>query len=267
MTVDIGFIGTGNMGGAVIQGLSGRQDLVLRGFDPDQERLLDLKERFGLIPEEDPPTLARKCSYILVAVKPGLVPQVVSQIAQDLDPSRCLVSLAAGIGTQDLVFWSQNACPVVRVMPNTPALIGQGIFAMCLEHEMLSAEQAEFVRNLLSELGQVHVLPEKSFDAFTALIGSGPAYVYHFMESLVDAGVLVGLGRQEATRMVIQLVAGSTEMASRDERHITQLKEMVTSPGGTTITGVRCLEKHGVKAAVMEAVEQACIRSRELGKR
>ncbi|WP_291319862.1 pyrroline-5-carboxylate reductase [Desulfonatronospira sp.] len=265
MTARLGIIGTGNMGGAMVQGLAARQDLELHGYDPDQACLERLAGACGLRQQPGPADLASECDYVVLAVKPGLVPAVAAEIAPALDKSKCLISVAAGVRTKDLVFWSNQACPVARVMPNTPALVGRGVFALCLEDENLSREQAGFIQGIFQDLGQVHLLPEKSFDSFTALIGSGPAYVYYFMESMVDAGVYMGLGRAQATEMVLELFAGSAHMAQQEGCHITQLKEMVTSPGGTTIAGLGALEKRAVKASVLEAVREAARRSRELG--
>ena len=265
MKARLGLIGTGNMGGAMVQGLAHRQDLQLHGYDPDKSCLERLGRECGLKQQPGPAELARDCDYVVLAVKPGLAPVVAAEISSSLDRSKCLISVAAGVKTRDLAFWSNKVCPVVRVMPSTPALVGRGVFALCLEDDTLSPEQAGFIQGLFQDLGQVHVLPEKSFDAFTALIGSGPAYVYYFMESMVDAGVYMGLGRAQATEMVLELFAGSAHMAHKEKCHITQLKEMVTSPGGTTTAGLGALEKRAVKAAVLEAVQEAARRSRELG--
>ncbi len=266
MNARIGLIGTGNMGGSIIQGLAGRKGLQVHGYDPDRQRMKMLKESFNLYPEPDVRSLTENCDYILLAVKPALLPQVVSEIAPSLSASKCLISVAAGVRIMDISYWSRSSCPVVRVMPNTPALVGRGVFALCLEHEMLTEEQAIFIRRLFESLGQVHVLPEKDFDAFTALIGSGPAYVCYFMESMVDAGVLMGLDRNMTTEMITELFAGTSQMVHEGGMPITGLKEMVSSPGGTTINGLQILDRRAVKAAIMEAVERAASRSKELGK-
>jgi pyrroline-5-carboxylate reductase len=160
---------------------------------------------------------------------------------------------------------TDNACPVVRVMPNTPALVGKGVFALCLDDDRLSAANRTFVTGLLEHMGATYVLEERLFDAFTGLIGSGPAYLFYVMEGLIDAGVSLGLGRQESTEMVKGLFTGSALMAEKSPMHITQLKEMVTSPGGTTIAGLNKLEKYGVKHALFKGVKAAHDRSRKLG--
>ncbi|WP_028574864.1 pyrroline-5-carboxylate reductase [Desulfonatronovibrio hydrogenovorans] len=266
MSVRIGFIGAGNMGGAMIAGLARDKDLRLFGFDPDAEKLTRLQEQYDLRPLETPLSVAEGCDYIFLAVKPGLTKEVTTRISPALSSKKCLVSIAAGISVQSIVSWSEDVCPVARIMPNTPALAGRGVFAVCLDHEKIQPEHRQLLVRIISSLGKTFILPEKKFDAFTGLIGSGPAYVYYFMESMVEAGVLLGLDRTSATVMVKELFAGSAEMSISSELHITQLKEMVTSPGGTTAAGLSRLEKKAVKASIMEAVKKAASRSNELGK-
>lgn len=266
MTIKIGFIGAGNMGGAMIAGLAPEQNINLFGFDPDKEKLTALARSHGLTALDSALEVAQKCEYIFYAVKPGLLKPVIQQTLPALCKTKCLISIAAGIPVSRIVSWSENRSPVVRIMPNTPALIGRGVFALCVEHDKISGQQKDFLLDAVSKLGRTFVLPEKSFDAFTALIGSGPAYVYYFMESMIDAGVLLGLERNEAAEMVKELFAGSSEMSLKQNMHITRLKEMVTSPGGTTIAGLSTLDKNAVKAAIMKSVEKAMKKSIELGK-
>jgi pyrroline-5-carboxylate reductase len=190
---------------------------------------------------------------------------VLKEIKEYLRPDTCLISIAAGVSMDRLRELTDNACPVVRVMPNTPALVGKGVFALCLDDDRLSAANRTFVTGLLEHMGATYVLEERLFDAFTGLIGSGPAYLFYVMEGLIDAGVSLGLGRQESTEMVKGLFTGSALMAEKSPMHITQLKEMVTSPGGTTIAGLNKLEKYGVKHALFKGVKAAHDRSRKLG--
>ncbi len=266
MKINLGFIGVGNMGGAMISGLAPSDGLKIFGFDPDTHKLQRLVDSCGLIPLDDPQTVARESDYIFYAVKPGLLKQVVKQTAPFLTASKCLVSVAAGIQLNKIMSWSSNTCPVVRTMPNTPALINKGVFALCLDHEKIRPDQKDFLTGIFSSLGRTFILPEQSFDLFTALIGSGPAYVYYFMESMVEAGVLLGLDRNACADMVKELFAGSSEMSLQQDMHLTRLKEMVASPGGTTMAGLYVLEKNAVRASIMEAVQQAMKRSVELGK-
>jgi pyrroline-5-carboxylate reductase len=265
MTVSIGFIGVGNMGGAMISGLASSKDLTLLGYDPDTGRLDNLKDKCGLVPVKDTPDLVTRADYIFCAVKPGLMEKVVKEISPFLSESKCLVSIAAGIHIRKIISWSGDKCPVIRIMPNTPALIGRGVFAICLDHDKIVPAQKDFLTRTISGLGRTFILPEKSFDVFTALIGSGPAYVFYFMESMIEAGVLLGLDRNSATAMVKELFAGSCQMTLKQEMHLTRLKEMVTSPGGTTVAGLNSLDRNAVRASITEAVEKAMQRSVELG--
>jgi len=265
MTINLGFIGVGNMGGAMITGLAPSKELKIFGYDPDKTRLKSLEKNFGLIPADDSRGVASHADYIIYAVKPVLMEEVVKQTRPYLSSSKCLVSIAAGIKIPRLISWSDDSCPVVRIMPNTPALVGKGVFALCLDHEKISSHQKDFLIRVISSLGKTFILPEKSFDLFTALIGSGPAYVYYFMESMIEAGVLLGLDRNSASEMVKELFAGSSAMSLQQDMHITLLKEMVTSPGGTTMAGLNALDKNAVRASIAEAVGKAMKRSIELG--
>ena len=253
------------MGGAMALGAKDLQDVSLYGFDPSRERIESLRATCGLVPCVHLQELCEKSTYILLAVKPHLVSVVLADIREYLKPDTCLVSIAAGVTMERLRELSGDVCPVVRVMPNTPALVGKGVFALCLEDDRLTEANKKFVTDLLGHMGDAHVLEERLFDAFTGLIGSGPAYVFHLMEGLIDAGVTLGLARHQATEMVKGLFSGSAKMAETTDMHITQLKEMVTSPGGTTIAGLNQLEKRAVKHALYKAVRKAHDRSRELG--
>jgi pyrroline-5-carboxylate reductase len=260
----VGLIGTGNMGAAVIRGLLARGGVEVHGADVDKKRVDELAAE-GMNARTDARDLAAACDYVVLAVKPHQIGEVVSSIRPELDPGKCLVSIAAGVKTAAIAASAEGACPVVRVMPNTPAMVGEGVFAVCLDDDKLSQEQRDFVPELFESLGQVHILPEKSFDAFTAIAGSGPAYVFYFMEALIEAGVTMGLTRDQTTQMVKGLFTGSAKLASDPGRHVSMLKEMVTSPGGTTIQALNHFDRMSLKGAIIDAVELCCERSRELG--
>jgi len=261
----IGFVGTGNMGTAIIRGLA-PLGFDLYGTDLDKARLEELRRDCGLTPLGSPAEVARHADYVLLAVKPQHARPVLKGLAPSLDSGKCLVSIAAGITMERLRKWSQARCPVVRVMPNTPALVGGGVSAICLEDEGLNGAQKEQLREIFAAVGSVHVLPESLFDAFTAVAGSGPAYVFYFMEALVEAGVSLGLSRQQATEMVQGLFSGSARLAAESGQHLSLLREMVTSPGGTTGRALAHLDRQAVRAAVMDAVAASYERSQELGK-
>ncbi|MFW5838294.1 MAG: pyrroline-5-carboxylate reductase [Desulfovibrionaceae bacterium] len=265
MAVRVGFIGTGAMGSAIIRGLVGREDLEVHGFDPFTPKLEELAADVGLKPHGSEEELAAACDVVVLAVKPQQMGPVTEVAAKAAPAGACLVSIAAGVTTDKLRQWSKSRLALVRVMPNTPALVRKGVFAVCLDDPGLSQSQAATVKGLFEPLGQVHVLAEKEFDAFTATIGSGPAYVLYFMEALVEAGLNLGLPRDQATQMVLGLFEGTSAMAVDSDKHISVLREMVTSPGGTTVRGLAQLDRGAVRATIMDAVEEAYDRSVELG--
>lgn len=265
MAAVIGFIGAGNMGSAVVKGLSGAADVRLVGFDPDRKRLDALHEECGLVPVETAGEVVRESDYVMLCVKPQLAKAVLCGIASELTPGKCLASIAAGVTLKRLAEYSGGACPVVRIMPNTPALVGAGVFAVCLDDERLTDAQKAFVPDMFSGVGQVHVLEEKYFDAFTAVAGCGPAYVMYFMEALVEAGVYLGLSRPQTTDIVTALFEGSVKLAEQSDLHMSELREMVTSPAGSTIRGTAHLDRMAVRSAVIDAVAAACARNKELG--
>ena len=257
-----GFIGLGNMGGAIARGLASGGAFELHGFDPSADMCSKNADIMTIHPGAQ--ELAARSDYVLLAVKPQIMRPVLAGLAPALGPETCLVSIAAGVTLSRLADWSSNLCPVVRVMPNTPAMVGKGVYALCFDHERVDGPIRRTITDAFSSIGQAHVLPERLFDAYTGLIGSGPAYVYAFMEGLIDAGVTLGLTRAQATDMVTGLVGGCALMAEADGAHPTLLKEMVTSPGGTTIAGLNALDEHRFKFALSQAVQAAARRSGEL---
>lgn len=265
MTKKIGFIGVGNMGSAIIKGLASRDDIELHGVDFNKDSLAKLGKEFGLVAQDNATDLAKTCDYIVVAVKPQHAEPVIKEISPELDKSKCLVSICAGITTAMFKDWTDGRCPVVRVMPNTPALVGESVSAICLEDKDLNDDMKEFVPAVFKGIGQAHVLPEKMFDAFTGVIGSGPAYVFYFMESLIESGVALGLTRPQATEMVKGLFVGSAKLADESEYSVTQLREMVTSPGGTTIRALMHFDRQAIKGDIIDGVFESYLRSIELG--
>ncbi len=263
--MNVGIIGTGNMGGAIALGVKNCSDLSLFGYDPSAEKLAELADSCGLIPCASPRVVCEQAEYIILAVKPNMVRAILEDIRSLLGAEQCLISIAAGVTLKTLCHCSKDACPVVRIMPNTPALVGAGVFGICCDHPLVQEKHRVFIQDLFGRMGRTHVLEERLFDAFTGLIGSGPAYVFHLMEGFIDAGVTLGLTRAQSTDMVKGLFTGSVKMAEESDLHITLLKEMVTSPGGTTIAGLNVLEKKAVKHALYKGVKAATDRSRELG--
>lgn len=258
-----GFIGLGNMGGAIAKGLVPGKAFDLCGYDPHEAMRARSQDIMQVM--ESSAEVAAASDYILLAVKPQVMRQVLKELAPSLKPGTCIISIAAGITIKQLSKWSGEDTPVVRIMPNTPAMVGKGVYAICYDHELVTEEHKDTITAAFASIGQAHILAEKLFDAYTGLIGSGPAYVFAFMEALIDAGLTMGLTRAQATAMVKGLVAGSALMAEDDSAHPTLLKEMVTSPGGTTIAGLNAMDEHRFKFAVSQAVLAAAKRSKELG--
>jgi len=267
MTKKIGFIGVGNMGSAIIRGLASRDDIELHGMDHRMAQLRELSEELGVVMQETAQDLVKVCDYIVLAVKPQHAETVVKEITGDLDTSKCLISICAGLTLARFEDWTEGRCAVVRVMPNTPALVNESVSAICLENENLTDEMKEFVPGIFAVIGQAHILPEKMFDAFTGVIGSGPAYVFYFMEAMIESGVALGLTRPQATEMVKGLFLGSAKMADQSEHSVTQLREMVTSPAGTTIRALMHFDRQAVRGDIIDGVFESYYRSMELGEK
>ncbi|MBA4357667.1 MAG: pyrroline-5-carboxylate reductase [Desulfovibrio sp.] len=264
MNRSVGFIGVGNMGSAIIKGLAA-QKLAVHGCDLDRVKLDALAAEVGLKPEATPRDVVRACRYVILAVKPQHLAAVVEDIASELTPGHCLLSIAAGVTQERLRALSGGRCPVLRVMPNTPALVGAGVFALCFDDPALDDERKNFVRAMHAPLGQVHELPEKLFDAFTSVAGCGPAYVFYVMDAIVEAGVNLGLPRAQSTQMVKALFSGSAKLAEESPLHLSELREMVSSPAGSTIRAMVHMDRTGVRGNIIDAVTEAYERNVELG--
>lgn len=252
------------MGETLVAGLlrSGRraEDLILTERRP--ERADELRERYGVDIVSNAEA-AQKADTLLVIVKPQDVDDLLGELAPHLTNDKLVVSLAAGITTGTIEARLPEGVPVVRVMPNTPALVDEGMFTIsggshCDEPHLAEAEA------LLNASGKVLRVPEKQQDAATAISGSGPAYIFFVVESMIEAGVHQGLPRETATELAVQTVAGSAKLLRETGEHPGVLRERVTSPGGTTAAALRELEDHKVRAAFLTAVEAARNRSRAL---
>jgi pyrroline-5-carboxylate reductase len=264
MNRSVGFIGVGNMGSAIIKGLAA-QKLAVHGCDLDRAKLEALAAEVGLTPEASPKDVVRACRYVILAVKPQHLPAVLEDIAPKLTKTHCLLSIAAGVTQERLRSLSGGRCPVVRVMPNTPALVGAGVFALCFDDPALDDERRDFVRAMHAPLGQVHELPEKLFDAFTSVAGCGPAYVFYVMDAIVESGVNLGLTRAQSTQIVKALFSGSAKLAEESGLHLCELREMVSSPAGSTIRAIIHMDRMSVRGSLIDAVREAYDRNVELG--
>ena len=271
MTMRIGCVGCGNMGGAILAGLArsaghsqGQTDAyALCGYNRTASRMRPLEEA-GVQVMTSPLAVAENADIIILAVKPYQMREVVGQLRPALDANKVLVSVAAGITSNSLAQWAENACPVVRCMPNTPALVGMGVFALCLEDPKLSQNCKQSLLQVFGTLGQCVELAEEKFTAFSALIGAGPAYVFAMLQGLVQAGVTLGFTHAQSRQMVTALFAGSARMAEQDASPLGQLRDNVCSPGGLTIAGVNVLDRAGLAGLLVDAVLAADARGAEM---
>ena len=265
MTAMIAILGTGKMGEALLSGLlrAGWAPSAVVAAVRRDERAEEIRSRYG-VQVMDAPAAAKLADTLILAVKPQDMGKLLAEIAPGLPPARLVVSVAAGITTSFIERRLPGEVPVVRVMSNTPVLVDRAMSVISAGAHA-GEEHLRRAEELLRPVGEVLRIPESQQDAATALSGSGPAYVYYLVESMVDAGILLGMARGTALEMVIQAVYGAATMLRETGEHPVILREAVTSPGGTTISAIRELERHGVRAAFLAAIEAARDRGRELG--
>jgi len=256
------------MGEALIKGLIAA-DLVrpalLAASDVREERRRALADHYRIRTLADNETLVRGVEVVVLAVKPQIMSTVLREIAPGLTHRPLLISIAAGVSTAAIQAVLGPYPRLIRVMPNTPALVLQGAAAIAKRPET-AGEDLETAREIFSAVGTAVVLDEELMDAATGLSGSGPAYVAIVIEALADGGVKMGLDRATALALSTQTVLGAARLLADTGMHPAALKDMVSSPGGTTIAGIAALEESGVRTAFIRAVERATLRSRELGR-
>ena len=265
----IGLVGGGNMAEAIIKGL-----ILSKICYPDQllvsdirpERLDYLKNKYGVQVFKENDVMVSKSDIVILAVKPQDIETAISEFRDALKDGTLIISIAAGIDTAFLRQCLAKEIPIIRVMPNTAAL-ALASMSVISKGPYATDRHLEMAETLFKAIGETLVLPEKMIDAVTALSGSGPAYVCLFIEGLADGGVKMGLSREVALKLAIQTVFGTGKLLKEIGEHPTILKEMVASPGGTTIFGLHALENAGIKGALILAVEEATRRSRALGRK
>ncbi len=265
----IGFIGTGKMALALAKGMVDRQTVSaeqVTGTDPYPEARKGFEAAIGCQTVDDPARVLAAADVIFIAVKPDKVEEVLVALNPHLSTSHLVISIAAGVPLATFEENLLSGTKVIRVMPNTPAMVGAAAAGYALGHHATS-DDGKLTETLLSAVGIAVQVPESLLDAVTGLSGSGPAFVYQIIEALSDGGVAAGLPRDTATRLAAQTVLGSAKMVLETGTHPGALKDMVTSPGGTTIEGVHELEKGGLRATLMNAVRAAAAKSRKLGRR
>jgi pyrroline-5-carboxylate reductase len=262
----IAVLGAGKIGEALLAGLlaAGRSPADLVFTERHPERAAELSGRLG-VAAVDVPGAAGHAEIVVVAVKPQDIVPVLTELAPVLRLGTLVVSLCAGIPLAVIEGGLPDGTPAVRVMPNTPMLVGEAMSAVS-GGSHASDEQLAAVEKMLGAVGRVVRLPESQQDAVTALSGSGPAYFFFLVEAMIDAGILLGLPRAVAADLIVQSAYGAAVMLRESDDHPVILREAVTSPAGTTIAAIRELEKHGVRAALIAAIEAARDRSVELGR-
>ncbi len=263
----VAVVGVGRMGSAIASAVSTARDLEVEevvGCEPDAEVAGRRSDELGIPVVTDAAEAVAGAEVVVVAVKPHLVADVLGAIGEHLDDEAVVVSVAAGISTAAM----EAALPVgtraVRVMPNTPMLVGKAMSVLA-GGTHAEPDDVDRIATLLAEAGDVRVLPEEQFDAVTGVSGSGPAYVFALAEAMVAGAEAVGLAHDDAVVLVEQTIAGAGALLAASPLSAGELREMVSSPGGTTLAGLARLEEHGLEAAMVDAIEAATARSRELG--
>jgi pyrroline-5-carboxylate reductase len=262
----IGFIGAGNMAEAMIRGLLRGGDFAIAQIaasGPREERMRELRDAFGIYATVDNRVPAAS-EIVVLSVKPQILSRVLDEVGSTISPDALVISIAAGVPVAAISAKLAAGTRVVRAMPNIPALVDAAATAIA-RGEYARESDIEDAKRIFDAIGTTVVLDESLMDAVTGLSGSGPAYVFLILEALSDAGVKVGLSRRTSQLLAAQTVLGSAKLLLETNEHPGRLKDMVTSPGGTAITGLHTLEHGGLRTTLMNAVEAATRRSRELG--
>ena len=264
----IGFIGIGNMGGTlakVAKNFIGGENIIVSGKNTEKAKLFAAENDFTVATNE---SIAKEADMIFLGVKPHQVQAVmeeISPILKDRTQDIVLVSMAAGVTAAQIEAFADCPVRVVRIMPNTPSLIGEGTIPYCKGSFALDSD-CEELEELLESAGALIPMEESLIDAASAIAGCGPAFVYIFIEALADAGVACGLSRKDAVKLAARMTAGSAKMILQTGKHPSELKDAVCSPGGSTIAGVCALDENGFRNAVQKAVKSSFERNQTLGK-
>lgn len=260
MNKTIGFIGGGNMASAIIggilkSGLAAKENII--AADKSEQACTSLTERFGIAATQDNRTVAASCDILFLAVKPFLFDIVIPEIKNDVKPDTLVISIAAGQSISSIESLFGTTIKLVRAMPNTPALVGEGMSALCCNGQVSEEELSEAV-SIFNSFGKCEVVQESMMNTVIGVSGSSPAYVFMFIEAMADAAVADGMPRAQAYKFAAQSVLGSAKMVLETGSHPGALKDAVCSPGGTTIEAVAVLEKEGLRNAVIKG-QRACV--------
>jgi len=262
----IAVLGAGKIGESLIAGLlssewRSRGDIVATGRRA--ERLSELHERYGIRTTLSNPDAAARAALVVVAVKPQDIGPLLAEIGSVIEPEQTVLTVAAAIPTARIEQALADGVPVVRAMPNTPSVVHEGVAGVCAGTHA-DEEHVRLAEEALAHLGAVVRVAEPYMDAVTAVSGSGPAYFALLSEAMIEAGILLGLSREVSTQLVVQTMLGTAKQLRDLKLHPVELREMVTSPGGTTIAAIHELESAGVRAAFLNAIQAAMSRAREL---
>ena len=263
----IGFIGTGNMGEALIAGLLKAKFTTpeqIMAFDAEGARLRFIQKKYGVKKATDNHHLASQCDPLLLCVKPQSMKEVIEEMADSLESSKLLISIAAGVPLYAIETYARKQLRLIRVMPNINVLVQEGASAIA-PGNLATDDDVKLAKAVFDCVGRSILIHEPLMDAVTGLSGSGPAYVFLIIEALTDAGVHLGMTRAQAFALVTQTVMGSVKLLSQTGDHPALLREKVTSPGGTTAAGLYKLEEGGLRKILIDAVIAATQRSKELG--
>lgn len=264
----IGFIGCGNMGQAMMGGIVKAKIVSPENImvaDLNQKSLSEAAEKYGVKTTTDNNEVAKNSDILVLSVKPNLYPVVIKGIKEQVKQDVVIVTIAAGKSIESTEEAFGRKLKVVRVMPNTPALVGEGMAALC-PNEVVTKEEIEEIVKIFNSFGESEIVSEKLMDVVTSVSGSSPAYVYMFIEAMADAAVLDGMPRSQAYKFAAQAVLGSAKMVLETGIHPGALKDMVCSPGGTTIEAVATLEEKGFRDAVISAMRSCTKKSKEMSK-
>jgi pyrroline-5-carboxylate reductase len=262
----IAILGAGRIGESLISGLLSsdwREPSEVFATTRRAERVADLRERYGIEATLSNHDAVAGAALVVIAVKPQDIDGLLGEIGTLILPEQTVLSVAAAIPTARIERRLSDGVPVVRAMPNTPSTVHEGIAGLCAGAHA-GDEHLDLAEEALAHLGAVVRVPEQAMDAITAVSGSGPAYFALLAEAMIEAGILLGLSREISTQLVVQTMLGTAKQLRDEKMHPVELREMVTSPGGTTIAAIRELEIAGVRAAFLNAIQAAMVRAREL---
>ncbi|MBE6072428.1 MAG: pyrroline-5-carboxylate reductase [Clostridium butyricum] len=266
MSKKIGFIGCGNMGSAMLGGL------INSGFVKADEIIVStktessskrLEDEFKVSTTLDSKIVAKEAETLILAVKPFMYKEVIKEIEGELTEDKLIITIAAGITIDNMEEWLGDDSKIIRTMPNTPALVGEAMSAVC-PNKNVSKEEIEYCIKIFESFGECVQLEEKYFDGFIAVAGSSPAYVFMFIEAMADGAVKLGIPRAKAYKMAAQSVLGSAKMVLETGKHPGELKDAVCSPAGTTIDAVIELEKLGFRSSVIQAMDKCAEKSKNM---